>query len=110
MLREPIYHLALLADWDADRDAPYAMSTLGRTLDEQGFIHCSFRGQVQQTADLIYRGRTDVLLLTIDPARVAAPIRVENLEGGDEHFPHIYGPLPRDAVVAVTPLESFDGA
>ena len=110
MLREPIYHLALRTDWDADPDAAYAMSTLGRTLDEQGFIHCSFRGQVQQTADLIYGSRTDVLLLTIDPARVAAPIRVENLDGGDEHFPHIYGPLSRDAVVAVTPLESFDGA
>jgi uncharacterized protein (DUF952 family) len=110
MLDEPIYHLAIRADWDADPDAPYTMSTLGRTLDEQGFIHCSFRGQVRSTADRFYRGRDDVVLLTIDPSRITAPIRVENLEGGDEHFPHIYGPLPREAVVDVTPLESFAGA
>ena len=80
----------------------YRSSTLGKSLEleEEGFIHCSFAGQVQAVADLIYRGREDVVLLTIDPARVPATVCVENMVGGDELFPHIYGPLPLDAVVA----------
>jgi uncharacterized protein (DUF952 family) len=40
-----------------------------------------------------------VVLLAIDPACVDSPIRVEHLDDGNETFPHIYGPLPVDAVV-----------
>ena len=97
-----IYHLAVASEW---RDATaasgsYRRSTLGKSLDEEGFIHCAFAGQVQTIADLVFRRREDVVLLTIDPSRVQADIRVENLEGGSELFPHIYGALPLDAVVA----------
>jgi uncharacterized protein (DUF952 family) len=48
--------------------------------------------------DTLFRGRDDVVLLTIDPTRVDAEIRVEAVGSGDEVFPHIYGPLPLDAV------------
>ncbi len=76
----------------------YRGSTLGKSLDDEGFIHCSFANQVQGIANAIYQGRDDVVLLEIDPSRVNADVRVENLEGGEERFPHIYGPLPIDAV------------
>jgi uncharacterized protein (DUF952 family) len=36
-----------------------------------------------------------------DSARVKPEIRYENLEGGANLFPHIYGALALDAVVAV---------
>jgi uncharacterized protein (DUF952 family) len=99
----PVFHLALRAEWrDAvDGGEGYRRSTLGRSLDEEGFIHCSFAHQVQGVADFVFRGRDDVLLLTIDLARVPSEVRVENLDGGDNLFPHIYGPLPIDAVVNV---------
>lgn len=94
-----IHHLALRAEWDdaVAAGGPYRRSTIGRSLDEEGFIHCSFAEQVDQTAALYYAGRDDVLLLTIETDRLAAEVRVE---GG---FPHIYGELPLDAVVEVTP-------
>jgi len=38
------------------------------------------------------------VLLEIDASRVQAEVRVENLEGGEQLFPHIYGPLHVDAV------------
>ena len=107
MANDPIYHLALAEDWEHSPSAAYTMSTLGKSLAEQGFIHCSFRQQVQQIADMVYRGRSDVLLLEIDPARLVATVQVEGVDGA-EKFPHIYGPLNRDAVVNVTPLDVRD--
>ena len=104
MIQRPIYHLALAEDWENERTDAYTTSTLGTSLAEQGFVHCSFASQVRQIADLVYRGRTDVLLLEIDPARLTSPVRVENLDGGADEFPHVYGPINRDAVVEVTPL------
>ena len=103
----PIFHLALAADWDRDPTAPYATSTLGVSLAEQGFIHCSFRHQVGKIADLVYRGREDVVVLEIDPALLGAPVKVEDLDDVGDAFPHIYGPLHRDAVVKVTALEDW---
>src|SRR5688572_3180421 len=98
---ERIYHLATRGDWlDATKaGVSYQRSTLGKSLAEEGFIHCSYASQLQTVADAVFRGRDDVVLLTIDPSRVPAEIRVENLDGGTELFPHIYGPLPVDAVL-----------
>lgn len=98
----PIYHLALRTEWDAAQAAgTYQRSTLGRSLEEVGFIHASFAGQVQATADLIYRGWSDVVLLRIDPARLTAEVRIEGASPESERFPHIYGPVPNDAVSRV---------
>ena len=94
-----IYHLALREEWDeAVVAGQYRRSTLGVTLAEQGFIHCSYDHQVQTIADLVYRDRRDVVLLDIDERLVPAEIRDE------DEFPHIYGALPVDAVVHVRPL------
>jgi uncharacterized protein (DUF952 family) len=101
---EVIFHLALASDWSRDAAADYTTSTLGQELADVGFIHCSFAGQVQQIADLVYRGRDDVVLLEIDVALLHSPLRVESAEDGGEEFPHIYGPLNRDAVIRVTPV------
>lgn len=105
-----IYHLAIAAEWDEAVTAGrgYTMSTLGVTLAEQGFIHCSFADQVQRIADLVYRGRTDVLLLTVDPGLVTVPIRVDEVgdEVGGDAFPHLYGALDLAAVRAVRALRT----
>ncbi len=95
-----IYHLALRDEWyeTTKERAAYRRSTLGKSLEDEGFIHCSFANQVQAVADAMFHGREDVVLLTIDPSRVQAEIRVENPNGGEEMFPHIYGPLPLAAV------------
>ena len=58
--------------------------------------------RVQMVADRIYRGRADVVILSIDASRLNSRVRTDNLEGGDDIFPHIYGPLPLDAVAAVS--------
>jgi uncharacterized protein (DUF952 family) len=100
---ERLYHLAIRAEWERARDArvPYDRSTRGRSLEDEGFVHCSFAHQVEGVAERFYADCADVVVLVIDPALVAAVIRVENTEGGEELFPHIYGPIPIDAVVEV---------
>lgn len=74
------------------------------SLDDQGFAHCSDPGTVHLPARALFAGRTDLLLLEIDPSRVAAPVRWE--PAVPPHpvplcFPHVYGPIPVAAVVGV---------
>jgi glutathione S-transferase len=107
-----MYHLALAADWSAALvEGDYRVSSIGRRLDEVGFIHCSFAGQLRRVADAYYRGREDVVLLSIDASKVMSPIREENTEGGSELYPHVYGPLNLDAVIDSRALTTApDGA
>lgn len=101
-----IYHIALPADWAAAQAAGvYEVSTRGATLTEQGFIHCSQRHQVLPVAEAFYSDLDELLLLTIDPARLDAPVRYEAPGPGAEPHPHIYGPLLLPAVVDVHPLQ-----
>ncbi|MCL1899301.1 MAG: DUF952 domain-containing protein [Promicromonosporaceae bacterium] len=101
-----IFHLALGADWRAalaGGTGQYRVSARGRPLDEGGFIPCSTAEQVPRLAGRRYRGLDDVLLLRIDPTLVPSEVRYESLDGAAELFPHLYGPLPVDAVVGVAP-------
>lgn len=101
-----LFHLAIADEWEEarSRGGPYRRSTLGVSLDEQGFIHCSFPGQLQKVADAVFAGRDDVVLLAIDRGQLSAEVRVEATDGGTERFPHIYGPLDLDAVIDSVPV------
>ena len=96
-----IYHISSLDEWQR---AQGAGSYRADSLASQGFIHCSKREQIPPVATRFYRAQTDLVLLRIDPLRLAARVVYENLEGGEELFPHIYGPLELEAVVAVLPF------
>jgi len=100
-----IYHIATAADWEqAKRDGQYAISTRGRTLAQEGFIHTSTAPQVTTVANAFYQGVPDLLLLVIDPTLVTSEIRFEHVPGQDAPYPHIYGPLDLAAVVATRPF------
>lgn len=101
-----IYHLSLASDWDdALRADEYRMSTLGRTLDEVGFIHFAHAGaQLAGVAERYYPDVTEPLvLLTIDADQLAV-VDEPPAPGSPDRYPHLYGPLPLTAVVAVTPM------
>jgi glutathione S-transferase len=105
---EPLFHLAIEGEWEEARSTgrPYRRSTLGLSLEEQGFIHLSFARQVQTVADNFYGGRDDVVLLFVDPRRLTSELKVEALHGAPEPFPHLYGPLDLAAVSATCPVPS----
>ncbi|VDM88273.1 hypothetical protein MB901379_01830 [Mycobacterium basiliense] len=69
------------------------------------FIHLSTPDQVHLPANRLFRGRADMVLLHIDPAVLESPVRWEPGVATDPEamlFPHLYGPLPVQAVVEVT--------
>jgi uncharacterized protein (DUF952 family) len=70
----------------------------------EGFIHCSYAHQIQGVLQRRFQGRTNLVLLEIEPSRLPCPVVDENLEGGTELFPHIYGRLPMSTVVGIKKL------
>lgn len=96
---ELIYHWCPEADWRASA-AEYAPPAL----DVDGFIHCSYRHQVERTATAIDRGRDDLVLLCINPE--GFPVESEDCYDMGESCPHIYGPVPAGSVVVVVPFPS----
>ncbi len=100
-----IYHLALGGEWrEAKARGVYERSTRGQSLQEVGFIHASGSHQVEATYGRFYADAGEVLLLTIDPRRLTAPLRWEQAPESGECFPHIHGPLPLEAVLAAEPF------
>ncbi len=102
-----IYHIAEAADWaQAQRDGQYTMSTRGRTLAEEGFIHASTAAQVPLVAAAYYRDAPDLVLLVIDTERVGPELRYEQVPGQPDPYPHIYGPLNLSAVLETRPFQA----
>lgn len=102
-----IYHIAFRTDWaDAVAAGEYHVSTRGRTVEQEGFIHASTAGQVAGVANAFYADADaeGLLVLVIDPERLTAPLRYDPVPGAPEPFPHIYGPLNVDAVTGTAEL------
>jgi uncharacterized protein (DUF952 family) len=97
-----ILHIAHRDDWET---ALHSGHYEGPTLAPEGFIHASTLSQVIPVANLLFRGREDLVLLVIDEQRLSAEVRPENIEGGTELYPHIYGPMECDAVESVLPFQ-----
>lgn len=86
-------------------DAKQAGSYVPVEFDADGFVHCSYVHQVAPVANRFYADRTNLVLLKIVPSRLDARLVDENLEGGTELFPHVYGPIPWSAVEEVIPFK-----
>jgi predicted amidohydrolase/uncharacterized protein (DUF952 family) len=90
-----LYHLCSAQDWaHAQARGSYAAASL----TEEGFIHFSWAHQWRRSLQRYYRGAEGMLRLTVDPALLTCPLRIEN------GFPHGYGELPLSAVTQVLPL------
>jgi uncharacterized protein (DUF952 family) len=95
---ENIYHVTTKKNWEEAQSAGFYFTA---SIEKEGFIHCSKKDQVSGVLERYYRGQKDLLLLTIDPAKVVAPLRYELAPSVNQEFPHIYGTLNLDAVINV---------
>ncbi|MEU3725455.1 DUF952 domain-containing protein [Streptomyces sp. NPDC031705] len=91
-----IFHIVALADWSAAPGSPYAPGSLAA----EGFVHCSAdRPTVLAIAQARYRETPGTLLaVELDESALAAEVR---RTGPGDPYPHVHGPLNRDAVVRV---------
>jgi uncharacterized protein (DUF952 family)/GNAT superfamily N-acetyltransferase len=96
-------HLCAPVTW---RMALAARCLAQRSLLSEGFVPLSTPAQVRLLATALFAGRTDLLALLIDPARLPGELRFEppyhDARSG-MRFPHHYGPVPTSAVVTVLP-------
>ena len=100
---EHVFHIAEGRDWDeARRLGVYRCPSL----ESEGFIHCSTAAQWPRVLEERFSGATGLVLLGIDLDRFPAEVRWENLEGGSELFPHLYGALPVSAVISAQALST----
>ncbi len=102
-----IYHLAEPAHWAAALESgSYSRSTRGRTMAQEGFIHCSSAQQWPVVRRAFYGDYPQpLLLLTIDEEKLSEPaVREVGNPATGEVFPHLYAALDPTAVVDVTEL------
>src|SRR5438067_13850895 len=68
-----------------------------------GYIHLSAPDQVVETAAKHFPGKSDLVLVAVDAAKLGPALAWEQSRGG-ALFPHLYAPLLLDAVLWTKPL------
>lgn len=91
-----IFHIAPRSLWEQTKDKS---EYRGDTLESEGFIHCSTRNQVLAVANALFSERQDLVLLLLQTSRILSLVKYEGVTS--EMYPHIYGPINRDAIIAV---------
>ena len=104
--RSVVYHICRHSEW---RDAVAAGVYRGSSQDEaDGFIHFSTAAQVVGSAAKHRAGQSGLVLVACAAGRLGPALRWEASRGG-QSFPHLYGPLPLEAVLAVVELPLENG-
>ncbi|MEM6453349.1 MAG: DUF952 domain-containing protein [Cyanobacteria bacterium P01_D01_bin.105] len=95
-----VFHITEQTAWER---AKAAGLYLAPSLETEGFIHFSTESQVVASANRFYKGKSGLVLLTVNPTLLSSDLRYEDTLGHGQ-FPHLYGPLNLDAVVEVRAL------
>ena len=72
-----------------------------------GYIHMSTRDQLTETVDKHFAGQSDLWVAAVDVEALGDAVKWEVSRGGAE-FPHLYGQLTLETVIAYSPLERED--
>lgn len=91
-----IYHIVLPDDWAAFDTELYR----AKSLETEGFIHCSFADQLAGVIKRYYKGEKRLIILEIDTERLMSRM-IKEPSTNNEIYPHIYGPINRDAIVGI---------
>jgi uncharacterized protein (DUF952 family) len=98
-----IYHVTTKAEWDkAVTQGFYAAASL----QSEGFIHASEEYQVAGVLQRYFKGKTDLVKLTIETTELTSPLQYDHSPSTNEAFPHIYGPINLDAVINVEDINA----
>lgn len=92
-----IYHITTQENWDKYKGKP---SYQVESLQTEGFIHCSYAGQLDAVIQRYYANVQKVLIVTIETEKLKSKL-VEEPSTGGEIYPHIYGRLNHNAVLKI---------
>jgi uncharacterized protein (DUF952 family) len=98
-----IYHITTNTAWLKFADHDYYTPDGFR---KDGFIHCCKASQLSGVLHRYFQGMSDLVILHIDEQMLRAELKYE-CATDNEFFPHLYGPLNKDAVVKT---KSFRGS
>ncbi len=90
-----IYHIVLPQDWSAFEGDLYEAASL----ETEGFIHCSFAGQLDAVIQRYYAGCEKIVVLEIESDLLMSRM-IKEPSTNSEIYPHIYGPINRDSITA----------
>ncbi len=96
-----LYHVLAADVTVAD---PYSPPSLA----QEGFVHCSFRDAVAESARLYFPVGARLRVLQIDPRRLRCELRVVDTPRGP--MPHVHGAIPRAAIVRELSLDQLAAA
>lgn len=110
MIMQPIYYITTAQELATAEETGLLIPP---SFDDEGFIHCSFEHQTQAVLKKHFGDHHELIVLELDRTRLAAPVIEENLSGGAELYPHIYGIINLSAIqrrITLTKKEddSFD--
>lgn len=72
-----------------------------------GYIHLSTATQLTETVDRHFAGQADLHIAAVDLGSFGGSLKWEESRGG-QLFPHLYGPLLLETVIAYGPLDRDD--
>lgn len=84
-----------------ERDGSFA----GAPVDlADGYMHMSTAAQLTETVDKHFAGQSDLHVAAVDLGSFGSSLKWEESRGG-QLFPHLYGALPLESVIAYGPLK-----
>ncbi len=96
-----IAHIIKNNEWDRIKENKFYFP---KSLEEDGFTHCSSLKQVCKVADYIYPQESGIIILIIETDKLNSKVIWEDLYNLDEDYPHIYGPINISSVIKVVKL------
>jgi uncharacterized protein (DUF952 family) len=92
-----IYHIVTPETWEKFADETEYEA---ESLQSEGFVHCSYRNQLEEVLQRYYSNEKKVLILHINPHRLTSPLVAEP-STNREIYPHIYGKINKSAIAEI---------
>ena len=91
-----ILHVTTFQSWESAKQSGLYSAD---ALESSGFIHACLPEQLSGVLRQWFANQQDLLILEIETDLLEPRLVMENLEGSQEEFPNIYGPLNLNAVL-----------
>lgn len=94
-------------DWDEVKGKTRYVPT---ELEKDGFIHFSFKNQLVEVANAVYKDYEKLIVLEIKTEKLENPdtLRIEDLYDYGEDYPHLYSSMNISSIVSQFEMKNSD--